>query len=87
MKTMEIPMTYRVDHKLPATESTPNPRWIYGTTTDARSVTREYRRWRSNGYIVRLSSLQATYATPIERVLTQDQIDELERAVDAAVRS
>lgn len=71
-------MRYRVDHKPLPTAAIPNPRWIYGDTTDELYALIHYHRFA--GYERRMVSLQATYSTSIEREMTADQIDALDKS-------
>jgi hypothetical protein len=80
-------MRYRVDHKMPPSDAIPDPRWIYGESTDEQFAVREYRRWHVNGYTARLVSLQATSGSPIETVMTSEQIYDLWRAVERGMNS
>ena len=65
-------LRYRVDHRTTANVNRGIDRWTYGRTTDHSSALAEADAHRAAGRLVRISSLETAYGSPIERTLSED---------------
>ncbi len=65
-------LRYRVDHRTPAYVLRGIDRWVYGVTTDLVGALVEMIAHKAEGRLVRLTSLEATAMSPIERTLISE---------------